>query len=123
MRIGLVLFNPQFDVLFVLAGLGNAFLTRKALSTCIKVELVKLNDPDAVVDPESEGAVKLSGEPQGKVMGWAKLGRGHMCILPVGSAYRVISDKPATAIFQTVEGKETIQRWAEICKTESLAAA
>jgi hypothetical protein len=94
-----------------------------AMDNQIKVELVKLDDPDAVVDPESEGAVKLSGEPQGKAMGWAKLGRGHMCILPVGSAYRVISDKPATAIFQTVEGSETIQRWAEICKTESLAAA
>ena len=89
----------------------------------IKVELIKLDDPDGAVDPESEGAVKLSGEPKGRPMGWAKLGRGHMCILPVGAAYRVISEKPATAILQTVEGQETVQRWAEICKTESLAQA
>ena len=94
-----------------------------AMDNQIKVELVKLDDPNAVVDPESEGAVKLSGEPQGRPMGWAKLGRGHMCILPVGAAYRVISEKPATAILQTVEGQETVQRWAEICKTESLAQA
>ena len=87
----------------------------------IKVELMKLDDPDSLVDPESEGAVKVSGEPAGKAMGWAKLGRGHMCILPVGSAYRIVSEKPATAIFQTVEGKETIQRWAQICQSESMA--
>ena len=94
-----------------------------AMDNQIKVELIKLDDPDATVDPESEGAVKLSGEPKGRPMGWAKLGRGHMCILPVGAAYRVISEKPATAILQTVEGQETVQRWAEICKTESLAQA
>ena len=94
-----------------------------AMDNQIKVELIKLDDPDGVVDPESEGAVKLSGEPKGRPMGWAKLGRGHMCILPVGAAYRVISEKPATASLQTVEGQETVQRWAEICKTESLAQA
>ena len=94
-----------------------------AMDNQIKVELIKLDDPDGAVDPESEGAVKLSGEPKGRPMGWAKLGRGHMCILPVGAAYRVISEKPATAILQTVEGQETVLRWAEICKTESLAQA
>ena len=94
-----------------------------AMDNQIKVELIKLDDPDAAVDPESECAVTLSGKPKGRPMGWAKLGRGHMCILPVGAAYRVISEKPATAILQTVEGQETVQRWAEICKTESLAQA
>ncbi|MGA0235756.1 MAG: hydroxyquinol 1,2-dioxygenase [Alphaproteobacteria bacterium] len=94
-----------------------------AMDNPITVELMKLDDPDAVVDPESEGAVKISGEPAGRAMGWAKLGRGHMCILPVGSAYRVKSERPATAIFQTVEGKETVQRWAEICQIESIAQA
>ena len=91
-----------------------------AMDYGIKVEVMKLDDPDSLVDPESEGAVKIDGEPAGKPMGWAKLRRGHMCILPVGSAYRVISDQPATAIFQSVEGKETIQRWAEICQSQSL---
>ena len=47
-----------------------------AMDNQIKVELIKLDDPDAAVDPESEGAVKLSGEPKGRPMGWAKLGRG-----------------------------------------------
>ena len=87
----------------------------------IKVEVMKLDDPDALVDPESEGAVKIAGDPAGKAMGWARLNRGHMAILPVGSAYRIISASPATAIFQSVEGKETIQRWAQICQSESLA--
>ncbi len=91
-----------------------------AMDYGFKVEVMKLDDPDAVVDPESEGAVKIKGTPAGRAMGWAKLGRGHMCILPVGSAYRLISEQPATAIFQSVEGKETIHRWAEICQSQSL---
>ena len=87
-----------------------------AMDYPVTVELVKLDDPDSVVDPESEGAHRLPGEPQGRKMGTAKLSRGHMCILPVGAAYRFVSGAPATLMIQTCDGPETQHRWAEFCQ-------
>ena len=52
------------------------------------MHLVKLDDPDSVVDPESEGAHRLEGNPDGKKMGRIVLRQGHMAMLPVGAAYR-----------------------------------
>jgi len=82
-----------------------------------KVEFVKLDDPDGIVDPESEGAHKLAGEPQGRKMGHVVLGMGHMAMLPVGSAYRFTTDRPVTLMIQTIDGPETVHKWAEICQT------
>jgi len=82
----------------------------------VEVHLVKLANPDAVVDPESEGAHKLTGDPDGRKMGRLVLRRGHMGMLPVGSAYRFSAAKPCTVITQTMEGPETIYRWAQICQ-------
>jgi len=82
-----------------------------------EVEFVKLDDPDAVVDPESEGAHKLAGEPQGRPMGRVVLGMGHMAMLPVGAAYRFKAERPTTLMIQTIDGPETVHKWAEICQT------
>lgn len=88
-----------------------------AMDGRVEVELVKLDDPDAAVDPESEGAHRIKGEPAGRKMGRIVLGMGHMAMLPVGAAYRFKSDKPATLMIQTIDGPETIHRWAEICQS------
>ncbi len=88
----------------------------------VKVEFVKLDDPDSVVDPESEGAHKLDGLPTGRKMGWVKLRRGHMTMMPVGACYRFISSQPACVLIQTIQGPETIERWAEICQTQSMTS-
>ena len=82
----------------------------------IEVHLVKLSDPDAAVDPESEGAHRLNGDPDGKKMGRIVLRRGHMALLPVGSAYRFSAAHPCTAMIQTIDGPETVHRWGEICQ-------
>lgn len=86
-----------------------------AMDFPVTVEFVKLEGPDAVVDPESEGAHKLSGDPVGVKMGYVKLGRGHMALLPVGTAYRFTSDAPATLMIQTIDGPETLHKWSEFC--------
>ncbi|MFY2822482.1 hypothetical protein [Ruegeria sp. MALMAid1280] len=86
-----------------------------AMDYPVTVELVKLEDPDAVVDPESEGAHKLSGDPQGPKMGTIKLSRGHMALLPVGAAYRFSAESPATLMIQTIDGPVTQHKWAEFC--------
>ena len=82
----------------------------------IEVHLVKLADPDGVVNPESEGAHRLNGDPEGQKMGRIVLRRGHMALLPVGAAYRFSAQKPCTAMIQSIDGPETLHRWAEICQ-------
>lgn len=86
----------------------------------VEVHFVKLDDPDAVVDPEGEGAVALGDAiPAGRKMGRVVLGRGHMAMLPVGAAYRFHADAPSVILFQTIEGAVTVQKWATICQTEA----
>ena len=86
----------------------------------VKVEFVKLDDPDAHVSPDSQGAHLLDGEPKGRKMGWVKLRRGHMALLPVGSAYRFSAEKPSCIILQSIDGPVTVHKWAEICQSKSL---
>jgi len=81
----------------------------------IEVHLVKLDEP--VAAPGSRGAVAVQGMPEGRKMGRLVLRRGHMGLLPKGSAYRFHADKPAAMMIQTIEGAVTVQRWAEICQT------
>lgn len=83
----------------------------------VEVDLVKLDDPAAVVAPGKEGAVSVAGEPQGRKMGVIKLGRGHQALLPKGAAYRFRSEKPACMIQQTILGDLSVEKWADICYT------
>lgn len=82
----------------------------------VEVRLVKLDDPDTVVDPESEGAHRLEDAPQGARMGRIVLGRGHMALLPVGAAYQFEAAEACTLMIQTIDGPETVHKWAEICQ-------
>jgi hypothetical protein len=82
----------------------------------VEVHLVKLDDPDSVVDPESEGAHRLDGNPDGRKMGRIVLRLGHMAMLPVGCAYRFDAPGVSTLMIQTIDGPETVHKWAEICQ-------
>lgn len=82
----------------------------------VEVHLVKLANPDAVVDPESEGAHKLAGDPDGRKMGRIVLRQGHMAMLPVGAAYRFSAPRACTLMIQSIDGPETVHRWADICQ-------
>ncbi len=84
----------------------------------LEVHLVKLADPAAAVDPSSQGAHGLDGLPEGRKMGRLVLSRGHMGLLPKGSAYRFSAAQPAVMMIQTIEGPSTVQRWADICQTD-----
>lgn len=87
-----------------------------AMDFPVTIELIKLEDPDALIDPESEGGHKLKGTPAGVKMGTIKLGHGHMALLPVGAAYRFSAESAATVMIQTIDGPETQHRWAEFCE-------
>jgi hypothetical protein len=81
----------------------------------VEVELVKLEDPDAVAPPHKQGSVLVPGEPRGRRMGHVKAGRGHQVLLPKGAAYRFRTAAPGVLLMQTIQGELSVQKWAEIC--------
>lgn len=82
----------------------------------VEIELVKLDDAEAVAPAGSQGARKLAGDPVGRKMGRIVLSRGHQGLLPRGAAYRFKAANAGCLMIQTVEGPETVQKWAEICQ-------
>ena len=82
----------------------------------VRVELAKLGEGQQP-DPEQEGSVALDGEPGGPRMGEIVARRGHMALLPHGAAYRFHADRPGVILLQTIEGRDTVYKWAEIIQT------
>jgi hypothetical protein len=84
----------------------------------VEVHFVKPGSP--AVAEGTEGTMILPDEPKGQKMGWVKASRGHMALLPKGSAYQFRnSGKPGVLMIQTIKGENTIERWADICQTEA----
>jgi hypothetical protein len=82
----------------------------------VEVHFIQPEQPQ--VPAGKEGTVKLAAEPKGKKMGWVKAGRGHMALLPKGSAYQFRSAKPGVMLVQTIVGDCTVEKWGEICQTK-----
>ena len=71
-----------------------------------------------MVAASKEGTVTLTGEPKGRKMGWVKCRRGHMALLPAGAAYQFLNaGKPGVLLVQTIDGENTVHRWADVCQT------
>jgi hypothetical protein len=81
----------------------------------VEIRLLKLDKPAA--PPDAKGSVGLAGTPAGRKMGVVRARRGHMTLLPVGSAYQFHAAKPGVVLLQTLAGADTVERWAEICQT------
>ncbi|HSR09035.1 MAG TPA: hypothetical protein VLM42_17965 [Bryobacteraceae bacterium] len=82
----------------------------------IEIHLIKPFQP--VVPAGKEGAIRLNAEPKGKNMGWMKVKRGHMALLPKGAAYQFRNQgDPGVMLLQTIKGDLTVEKWAEICQT------
>jgi hypothetical protein len=82
----------------------------------VEVRLLKLDDP-GVVPAGSQGSVALSGTPKGRKMGVVRARRGHMTLLPAGAAYQFHATRPGVILLQTLVGRDTVERWADICQT------
>ena len=65
----------------------------------------------------AQGSVAVAGEPAGTPMGRITAGRGHMALLPAGRCYRFHAERPGVILLQTIEGPDTVYRWADICQT------
>jgi hypothetical protein len=83
-----------------------------------KVELRLLKPAKSLVPPNTTGAIELAGPPDGRQMGRIVAGRGHMALLPKGSAYQFHAEIPSVVTIQTIQGDLTIERWAEICQVK-----
>ncbi len=82
--------------------------------------VIELLDPnEQLVDPDSNGSIGLDGEPAGTRMGRITARRGHQVLLPAGRCYRFVCDEVGVVLLQTIEGPETVYKWAEICQTEA----
>jgi hypothetical protein len=82
----------------------------------VEIRLRKLGEGDA--DLPEEGSVALPGEPTGPVMGHIRARRGHMALLPVGAAYQFHAQRPGVLLIQTIQGPDTVFKWAEIAKVQ-----
>jgi hypothetical protein len=81
----------------------------------VEITLVKLESSPLPAD--AAGSVALDGEPEGRPMGRVVARRGHMTLLPAGSAYRFHADRAGVILQQTIAGPDTLFRWAEICQS------
>lgn len=71
----------------------------------------------ALLPPEnSEGAVRLGGEPAGSTMGYVVASRGHLTLLPAASAYQFRATGVGVILLQSALGQESIEKWADICQ-------
>ena len=79
---------------------------------------IELFDPvDELVGPDARGSIGLDNEPAGRPMGRVMASQGHMTLLPAGKAYRFSCDRVGVILLQTIEGPDTVYRWADICQT------
>src|SRR5262245_32891650 len=85
----------------------------------VEIRLQKLADP-GIVPAGTRGSIGLDGTPQGKNMGRVRARRGHMPLLPAGAAYQFRADRPSVILLQTLAGRDTVERWCDICQTTAI---
>jgi hypothetical protein len=73
---------------------------------------------DQALIPTGNGSVGLSGEPGGQPVGRIVARRGHQALLPAGRAYQFHAAHAAVILLQTIQGPDTVEKWAEICQSE-----
>ena len=83
-----------------------------------EVEVRLLKPDDASPAPTGgRGSIPLAAAPAGRAMGRVRARRGHMTLLPAGAAYQFHAASPSVILLQTLAGRDTVERWAEICQT------
>lgn len=87
----------------------------------VEIRLLKL-DHQALVPHGQQGSIAFEGTPPGRKMGIVRARRGHMTLLPAGAAYQFYSKRPGVILMQTILGRDTVERWGEICQTSDRPA-
>ena len=82
----------------------------------MEVRFVQPADRGLVPAGDKEGSVKLAGQPDGRTMGHVNATRGHLVLLPGGAAYQFRAKELGVILLQTIQGDESVEKWAEICQ-------
>jgi hypothetical protein len=82
----------------------------------IEIRLRTVADDSLI--PDADGSVALPGEPSGQPMGRIVARRGHQVLLPAGRAYQLSAGRPSVLLLQTIQGPDTVEKWAAICQSE-----
>lgn len=90
--------------------------TALVMQSEVEVHFVKPQQDSLTPASEHPGAVRLNEQPDGPAMGWVKLSRGHMALLPAGAAYQFRAAGVGVILLQSLLGDESIERWADICQ-------
>ena len=90
----------------------TALLMQGSMETCF----IKPADSGLVPAGDKEGSVKLAGRPEGRAMGHVNATKGHLVLLPAGAAYQFRARELSVILLQTIQGDESVEKWAEICQ-------
>lgn len=90
--------------------------TALAMQGEMEVHFVEPDDRGLAPSEDKRGAVRLNAEPAGANMGYVKMASGHMALLPAGAAYQIRPAALGVVLFQSIEGDESVERWADICQ-------
>lgn len=91
--------------------------TALVMEGTLEVHFIKPSDSSVLPPEDSEGAVRLDGEPAGRKMGHVAASRGHLTLLPAGAAFQFRAGGTAVILIQSVLGEESIEKWEDICLT------
>ena len=83
----------------------------------MEIHFVSPSDTHVLPDKDSEGAVRLKGEPSGAKMGHVIANAGHLTLLPAESAYQFRPTEFGLILIQSALGDESIEKWADIIQT------
>lgn len=90
----------------------TALLMQGAMQT----HFIQPEDSSLIPPEEKEGSIKLAQAPAGRTMGQVNSTRGHMTLLPKGAAYQFRARELSVILLQTLQGEESVEKWAEICQ-------
>jgi hypothetical protein len=97
---------------YICAHDETALLMQGAMETYF----IKPTDAAIVPGEETEGSIKLDSQPEGSAMGHVKAGLGHLTLLPAGAAYQFRASELGVILLQTLQGDESVEKWADICQ-------
>jgi len=90
--------------------------TALLMQGAMAIHFIQPGDASGLPAADNEGAIRLNGEPQGAKMGHIVASRGHLTLLPAGSAYQFRANGLGMVLIQSALGEESIEKWAEICQ-------
>jgi hypothetical protein len=82
----------------------------------VEIRLRTVADDSSI--PDADGSVALPGEPAGQPIGRIVARRGHQVLLPARRAYQFSAERPSVLLLQTIQGPDTVEKWAAICQSE-----